>query len=202
MNLVKYSNFLAEKKGLKKRIETQKSDIEIDLEREEQNVSNLRDARDLMNTVGVIAQNEVKIIIEELVTQALQSVFGKRYSFVIENVVQRNKPETNFYIDIDGKKFSLREELGGGVIDVVSFSVRIVLWALMSPRSSSTIILDEPGKFISKDKLQGFGEMIKQLSDTLGIQFIVVSHEYELANVANVAYNVNQENGVSNVERV
>ena len=202
MNLIKYSDFLAQKKGLKKRLEGQKKGIETELDDKRQFVCNLKEAREIISTVGVLAQNEVKTVIEELVTQALQSVFGNKYSFVIENKILRNKPETSFYVEIDGKRFSLKEELGGGVVDVTSFAVRIVLWAITSPRSANTIILDEPGKFISKDKLQSFGEMIKSLSKMLGIQFVIITHENELAEISDKAYNVTQENGISVVEEV
>lgn len=202
MILEKYSNFLAQKKGLRERLEHQKKDTDTTLKDKKQTATHLKEAREIMNVVGILAQNEVKTVIEELVTQALQSVFDKSYSFVIENKILRNKPETNFYVEIDGKQFSLKEELGGGIVDIVSFSLRIVLWALKSPRSANTIILDEPGKFISKDLIPGFGEMIKRLSEMLGLQFIIVSHEQDLIDAADTAYVVHQKNGISIVEKV
>lgn len=160
------------------------------------------EAREVMSRVGVLAQMEIKQIIEELVSQALQSVFGDRYSFEVDNQIQRNKPETNFYVIVDGRRRLLKVGLGGGVVDLVAFSLRVVLWAIQNPRSTSTLVLDEPLRFLDKQKLVQAGVMIKKLSEMLNLQFIIVTHEAQLIDVADRAYLVEQVKGISKVEKI
>jgi len=165
-------------------------------------INTLDKCRDIMNAVGVTCQENMKEVIESLVSKALQAVFGPDYSFVIKSEVVRNKPEIYMYVARNGQEFSMRDELGGGVIDLVSFVIRVVFWSLQTPRSSEVIILDEPGKFISKDLQEVFGDMIVELSELLGIQFIIITHEDELKSISDHSYEVYLRNGISRVEKI
>ena len=56
----------------------------------------------------------------------------------------------------------------------------------------NTIILDEPFKHLSDD-LQPLGsEVLKQLSDKLKIQFIIVTHRKEITGVADKIFEVSR----------
>ena len=63
-----------------------------------------------------------------------------------------------------------------------------------------TIILDEPLKDADKRKLIFLGDMIKELTNSLGVQFIMVTHEEQLIAAADRAFRVSQENDISSVE--
>jgi len=200
--LREYRKFLVNLTTSKHQYEDKLSRLDKEISSLDEKHAELCEARDVMNIVGTLCQDRTKGVIEFLVSQALEAVFGPEYSFEVENKVIRNQPEMYFYVVISGKRYSLKEELGGGVIDLVSFILRVVLWSITTPRTRPTIILDEPGKFISRDKQEVFGEMIKVLSEMLGIQFIIITHEDVLEKVADVAYFVEQKRGVSNVRRL
>jgi DNA repair exonuclease SbcCD ATPase subunit len=165
-------------------------------------IASLSKARNIVSKTGVLAQQEIKEVIEELVTQALQSVFGVEYSFEVDNQIQRNKPETNLYVVIEGYRHSLKEDLGGGVLDLAAFCLRVVLWAINSPRTSTVVVLDEPFKALDKVRLEKAGLMIKKLSEMLGLQFIIITHEDQLIDAADSAYYVKKVNGISEVSKV
>ena len=94
---------------------------------------NLTDAREVINAVGLLAKDKTTDLIEALVTQALQSIYGSNFSFEVEHKIVRNQTETYFWVVEDGHKYSLRDEmLGCGVLDVVSFVLRVVLWSISS----------------------------------------------------------------------
>lgn len=198
----KYNTFLVERRleitALQNKIQQIDNQISIESKKYDNNVK----ARDIVAAINVIAQEKLANIIEELTTKALQTVFDETYSFKIESKICRNKAEATLFVVIDGKEHSLKDDLGGGVIDVVSFSLRIIMWALDCKKRSNTIILDEPARCVSRDKINLFGEMLQQMSKLLGIQFIIVSHESELISCADKAYNVIKENGISIVELV
>ena len=150
-----------------------------------------------MIEVSGIAQKLTVGAIEQLVTKALQGVFGDGYSFVIESKMCRNKNEANFWVVIDGHKYSLDGQLGGGVVDIVSFALRVVVWSIQSPDGARLFILDEPAKFVSKDKLPLFGQFLQELNTLLGIQFIIVTHEQELSSLGTSVVCISKREGVS-----
>jgi len=201
MNLADFRQFYSEQKIKIQNLYSSKDTLEECLSQENSTLSDQIEARDIMNSIGIIAQDSVKTIIEDLVTKALQTVFDDTYSLVILNQVSRNKPETVLLLKIGDQECPLREDLvGGGVLDVVGFVLRVVLWAFEEKKSRNTIILDEPGKFISKDKLELFGCMIKEISESLNLQFIIITHEEELIEAADIAYLNLIEQGVSRTE--
>lgn len=196
-DLYGYREFLT-----KKRVETQiltkkQSSLQKEKEQLSQLSIDLEQARDIINRVGILAQVETKSVIESLVSQALQSVFGLEYSFEMEDVIQRNKPETTFYVVISGRRHLLKSELGGGVVDLVSFCLRVVLWAINTPRTDAVLIFDEPLKFVDQTRQERVGDMIRKLSEMLGLQFIINTHEDVLAQVADKTFLVEKIKGVS-----
>ena len=172
------------------------------LKYDNKDLENLKLGRDIVSRVGVLAQERLKTIVESLVTEALQAVFGDDFVFEMVCEISRNKPEVFFYVVKNGRRSSLKDELGGGVVDIVSFVLRVVMWSLSNPRSIDTLILDEPGKFVSKDKLDLFGLMISEISKRLGLQFIIVTHERDLIEAADKAFCVVQKKGISYVDQV
>ena len=203
MNLSKYENILNTYKIRKNLLQIKEKEIESQLDKISVLHTNLVEARDIMSAVGIISQQEIKTIIEELVSQALQGIFGDNYSFELEDKILRNKPETEFYVIIDGRRRSLKEDLGVGVVDIVSIALRVILWAISNPRTDNVLILDEPVRALhSKDMLESCGQMFKKLSEMLGLQFIIVSDVDELLGSADRIYRVNQNKGVSTVEKV
>ena len=163
----------------------------------------LQEAQDVMNIVSTLAQDNVKGVIEGIVTHALQAVYDDTYSFEMESKISRNQPEMHPTVIIAGHRYSIRnEELGGGVADVVAFALRITLWAMNDPQSDNVLILDEPLKNLDADRMKLIGGVIQELSKSLSLQFIISSHEPELIDCADVSFLVTKDNGVSHVEKV
>jgi DNA repair exonuclease SbcCD ATPase subunit len=59
--------------------------------------------------------------------------------------------------------------------------------------------LDEPLRFLSSDNQEKASRMIKELSQRLGIQFIIVTHESILASYADKVFEVSIRKGRSKV---
>ncbi len=202
MSVEVYEKFLHSRQAILHRLQGEVKVLEHQLEDSRNDLDDYNEGREIMSMVGILAQDEVRNLIQSLVTKVLQSIFDESYSFVVEDTINRNKPESFLWVQIGDKKYSLKEELGGGVVDAVSFALRVVMWALSSPRTADVIILDEPMKFVSKDKLNLLGQMLKRLSEELGIQFIMVSHEGELIETADKGFVVRNLSGTSKVEGV
>jgi len=127
----------------------------------------------------------------------LKSIYGDEYKLVLSFEVKRGKSEAGISVFKGDMELSLDEETGGGIVDVAALAMRFALWSLMEPRTSPVFVLDEPARFVSKDKLPLMGDILKELSKKLGVQIIMVSHEDELIGIADLAYKVSIENNIS-----
>lgn len=202
MNLTEAREFVTQKRAI---LETLKDEQEEMSKKRDVLIlksEDIREARELMSQVGIAAQSEICAVIEGLVTQAVQSVYGENYRFEMVNEIKRNKPETTFFIVENGKYRDLQYELGGGLADLVALCLRVVVWAIQSPRTAPVIALDEPLKFLDNERLRYAGEMISKLSEMLGIQFIIITHEDHLLDCADARYHVIKDGDISEVIRL
>ena len=160
-------------------------------------------ARDLLNQAMLGTQAKIKEFIEEVVSLALSTIYGPEYAFALEYETRRNQVEATPWLVKGAERFSPRDEVGGGVLDVAALALRLALWAIMEPRPSATFLLDEPSKFLSADLQVEFGRMLTELAGLLGSQFVVVTHSPMVAEAAGAAYNVTQgADGISRIERI
>lgn len=191
MNLKECKKFALRKRVELEDLKERKIELELNHDELTQLVVDLECGRDVVSRVGIVAQKEINNVIEELVTQALHAVFGEQFAFKMIDEIKRNQPETSFYIIENGRMLDLDEDsCGGGMADLVSLVLRVVLWAIRVPRTEPVIILDEPLKFLDGVRLDQAGVMIKELSRMLGLQFIIITHEDQLIDCADVMYSV------------
>ena len=202
MNLILYENFLLENKTRKKLFEEKKNTLESSISVLEKEITNLKEAQEVMSITGILAQENVKKLIECLVTHALQAVFGKEYSFELDSQISRNKPEMEMWVVENGVRYNPKDEKGGGIIDVVSFALRVVLWTISEPKSNNVLVLDEPFRCISVGITDFLGEMLREISQQLGLQIIMITHSETLAEKGDSRFYVRKANGISSVEKL
>lgn len=161
----------------------------------------LADALEICQIVAKLTQQELEIHISELVSLALEAVFSRPYKLVLAFELRRNRSEADLLLeDEEGNRVNPMDAVGGGVVDVAAFALRIALWSLKRPRPRAVMILDEPFRFLSRGLQIRASTMIKEISDKLGIQFIIVSHEENLLEAADCTFTVENWKGVSAVK--
>ncbi len=196
MNIKDCEQFLLEKRAQLTTSRKEHQELEASVNVDANSLKLYKEAREIFSEVGIVAQAEVKSVIESLVTQALQAVFDEKHEFVMKDGIKRNQPETEFFVCIDGKLRALKGEQGRGIKEVISFCLRIILWAIQSPRTTPTLIFDEPFSKLDKidleneGRLRRMGKMIKKLSEMLRLQLIIITHEEQLIEIADTAYYV------------
>lgn len=193
-SITQYRQLLEQKKGAKDLLIKNISSKETEILKLKRRLRNLDDALPLVQVVAQQTQQELQYRICELVTMALAAVFPEPYEFNIDFVIKRGKTEAEISFTRDGNKIDPMEGSGYGPVDVAAFALRIGLWNLQRPKSRNTIILDEPGKFISEDLQYKFAEMIKLVSDKLEIQFIIITHKPQLSEVADKVFKIQRIN--------
>lgn len=141
-------------------------------------------AKELVLSVAEKTQLNIGKRISDLVSLALASVFEIHYEFQIEFVQRRGVTEADLWLVTEGgqNKMEPLSTSGGGVVDIISFALRLSLWTLR--KSAPIFILDEPFKFLSADRHTQAGLLLKNLSRKLGLQFIIVSHQTGINNEA------------------
>jgi DNA repair exonuclease SbcCD ATPase subunit len=166
---------------------------------------NLIKARFILSEVAKITQTKFTSYVEQLVTMAIKSIFDRPFQFKVDFDLKRNKSECFLRIQEgeDAEPFVPKDELGGGMLDTISFALRIVLWSLQNPRSANTILLDEPFKFVGQDELlDRAGQMLKEISNRMGIQFIITTHQPKLTEIADKAWKVDHNGRYSVVTQI
>ena len=198
-----FTSWLSEQKGKKKILEANKADIKKSIVEVGNNLIMLEEVRNILASVGKATQNQVMGYIESLSTLMLQTIYGKQYRLDISFDVKHNKSEACLKVYKGEIELSLKDdETGGGVIDIVALAMRLAMWSLSSPRTSPVFLMDEPLKNLSKDKLPLVGEVLRELSEKMNMQIIMVSHEDELIQIADKAYRVVLEGETSRVEEI
>ena len=159
-------------------LEKKKQDIEL--------------ARVLIREVGFKTQEQLQYHISDITSLALSAVFEDPYELKVAFVQRRDKMECDLTFTRAGVELDPLNSSGYGAVDVASLALRVASWSMQRPRRRNTIILDEPLKYLSEDMQVFAGKMIKELSDKLGIQFIIVTHEPLLADFADRTFLVRQ----------
>ena len=156
------------------------------------NLKNLkREAVVLIEAAGQTARESITARIASVVTFALQSVFGDDYRFEVTNTLKRNAVWTDFVVASKGfAADSPIDSRGGGVVDVVSLALRAVLLELFAPRIDGPLILDEPTKHLSTEYSGRMAELLGAISERMGRQVILVTHDEELAKEAETRFTV------------
>jgi len=167
-------------------------------------VDDLIKARNLLENSNIVSREFVKQEVEQLVTQGLRVIFDDPLiRFNIEFVEKRNQTEAAFYLSKDGEDKDARVEseiissYGGGLVDIISISLRIILMQLLKLEGS--LVLDEPGKNISVQYIDRFAKFLTDVSSAFNRQVIMITHNTTLADCANNIIKVDQKNGVSEV---
>lgn len=164
----------------------------------------LKGALLLLEQCNIAARDFVKVEVEQLVTQGLRSIFeDDTIQFNIEFLMKRNQIEAEFTLSHEEEETKIQGDIlstyGGGVVDVISISLRIIIMQLMQIRGP--LILDEPGKNISAQFIGAFGKFLAEVSNTFDRQIIMITHNSKLVEFANNIIEVYQTKSVSYIRR-
>jgi len=199
MNLVEWSIFTqGQRDALRKSVKN----LEKSIDSKEKDKNVYIEVRDLFASVGKATQDMLIQYFENLGTSLLKTIYGDEYRFSLVFEIKRNKSECSPKIMKGDIQVDLKDEVGVGVVDILSYAMRLAIWSLQKPRTDPIFLLDEPFKYVSKDKMPLVGEALRELTENLGAQTIMISHDEELIDIGDSAYKVEINNNVSEVKRV
>ena len=192
-------NKLEQQKGQKAQIEKTLASLKIEVRDANRNLYRHEKAREIIREVGLKTQQQLSFHISDLTSLALSAVFNDPYQLKVDFVQRRNKTECDLLFVRDEMEIDPIEASGVGAIDVASFALRIASWTMAIPKTRNVIILDEPMKHLSTEYQEKASAMIKELSQKLGLQFIIITHEEVLTSSADKIFEVSIRKGKTKI---
>lgn len=188
---------LGERAALKRKqseVATRLDDIESDVDSHEK-------ASLFLQTLSDTTRQMIIDKISTIVTDALQKVLDKNLAFEMRLSTERNQVDIKFLVKDKylNKSYDILNSFGGGMADIITFPLRVSLLLKWSPSLSRILIMDETFKAVDKTNQELMGEFIRQLSEKLNMQIILVTHSPELTSKAHKKFKVSQLKGISTV---
>lgn len=170
-----------------KALQDEKSDIEL--------------KRIILQEASDEARKQAKETLQSVATHALQFIMGEHVSLEIELDTKGNSPTASFVVVKTYDDYIVRtdpaEEEGGGIADIVAFSVFIAMLQLAGGSNVAPLFLDEPSKFVSKGHSDKVANFLYDVSKSINRQALMVTHDDFLANIGDTAYHFRIEDGKS-----
>ncbi len=118
--------------------------------------------------------------IERLVTHCLQYVFGGEYSCSIVTDQSAHGVTAEIVVNKGDLTLSPMSSCGGGVVDVVSFALRLAsVVGDARQNNRKLLILDEPFRFLSAVYKPRVAQLVEDLAEDYDFQIILITHDDE-----------------------
>ncbi len=139
-----------------------------------------------------------------LVSHGLTAVFGEETRIHIETSTKRGATSMALKIEQGGVELGdIIDSTGGSIVSVLSVLLRVMLTVSVRPNLRRLIVLDEPlHGAVDPSHIPTFGTLLRELSDRLDLQFIVVAHETDLEEYADVVYEVVKADSIAHVRQL
>lgn len=150
----------------------------------------------IVTAVGETLQQRISIRLSSVASRALQSVFPDPYRVVVEFApTARGTIEAQIQFERNEQRFrpvlpSGQLLAGGGPVEMAAWGLRVALWGQLKPRPRPIMLMDEPFRFLQEDLQPVAAEVLKEISEKAGVQFIMVTHSAGLAEGANCIIDV------------
>lgn len=139
------------------------------------------EAQQIIQQIAAGVQASAHQQIASVVTKCLEAVFDDPYTFKIHFDQKRGKTEARLVFERDGIEINNpMKSLGGGVISVAAFALRLACLLLTKPQARKLLVLDEPFGQLSVEYMDRLAVMLQRLSEEMGFQMIIVTHNQNL----------------------
>ena len=150
------------------------------LKRLQRDLAAWREIQELTQHVAATCQNRVHKQICEVVTVCLAAIFDEPYTFLIRFVNKRGRTEAVPVFVRDGEEVVDIDDIGGGVVDIACFALRLAAVVSSLPPIRRLLVLDEPYRFVSKKLRPKVAAMLEAFSKQMKCQIVLTTHEDEL----------------------
>lgn len=186
--LNKYKELTIERKILQKQIKKKK----LRYSRLNREIEARLEAINILVELSKTIYQEVITKIESVVTLSIRYVYDRPFEFKIKLEEKRNNIEAKFVLTEGEDEYEIKGDQGGGMINIISLAIRIVMWKIKEPKTRPFFSFDEPfywlGNYIEKA-----GRMLKYLADELELQILLLTHEPDLKDICDRMYRIDHD---------
>jgi DNA repair exonuclease SbcCD ATPase subunit len=146
----------------------------------------LEEACNVLVRLASEQQAAVLTFLSDTVSAGLSDVFGKPMRVEFREDVRASQRVVDVVLIIGDLECDIPDSVGGGVTQVVSVLTRLVLVYLLRGRRAQFVVLDESLSHLADVYVPAMAEVLYQLSSRLGIQLLLVTHQPDFLEVADV----------------
>lgn len=170
------NSLIADRKHAKRTLR----ELMVKLEFGEGELVYLTEAQQIAQDIATAVQQKAHERIAGVVTRCLQAVFPDPYEFKIIFEKKRGKTDARMvFIRASGLELHPDDGVGGSVLDVASFALRLACLGLQKPKRRRVVFIDEGFRGVSnrQDNKERMRDLLNILSKELEFQIIQVTHD-------------------------
>ena len=133
--------------------------------------------------------------LEEVVSDGLTLVFGESMYLHIQSGVKNGASAVSFTIETAYGETPIMNSVGGSVVELVSFLLRLMVVLSHRPELRRVVLLDEAFGGFNEENVPHVARLLRQLVDETGMQVIFVTQDRQYADVADVVLDVTRVKG-------
>lgn len=198
--LSRMRTYVEQCKGYKAQLTKTSAEIVSSLTKGNTLSTQLEEAIEIVKVVGLKTQQRLQYEISEITTMALDTVFDDNYILSAEFVERRGKTECDLLLKTDEMAIDPLSASGGGVVDVLSFALRVAAYSMQRPKVRPVLLLDEPFTHLSDQLLPKACLLLKRISEELKVQLVIITHSEILMDSADTIFQVSKKKGVSQIK--
>ena len=194
---------LAHEQGSRDAVEAQARLAEAQAVEQEGLVKALEEACSVLSKYADARQEQVRTLIETMVSQGLSEVFEESLSFHVRTKSVGRRTDTYFTLtsmmgdeEVETDILSAR---GGGVASVTGFLLRVIF--IMLNNAPRVLFLDEAFAQVSENYEPRLAEFIDTLCTDYGLRIVLVTHSQNpvWSEVADAVYTSTMVDGVTHL---
>lgn len=204
-DLARLGDLLKERAGARALLQRQAGVLERDAETHRKRAEVLNQVVALLAAAQEVWRGGFEAAVGEHVSRGLSGVFGEPLELVVEMGVQADLPVAHFRIrDSTGLETEIMEADGGGLVNVTSFLLKVLVLLATRPALARLLVLDESFSNVSSDILPQVASLLRHMCDEGKCQFIVIAQtgREALVEAGDVVYDFTKRDGVTQFRRL
>lgn len=192
-----FSEWRGHEAGLQETLTT----VKDGLTQAEERVAILKPAQEVLEHLEETWAGQYEAKLGALGSMGLNAVFpDNHYEVLLEHTTKRGTAHLDIILVKDDKRVRIKGGSGGSLVQLLAYLLRHLTTVSIHPPLRRILVLDEPFSQLAQAQRPAVSTLVRDITYKLGVQSILVSHEDELVDCADVAYAINRGGHVSPIE--
>jgi len=195
IRLKSISNKVQQTVGMKKQLEERFGSLDREIKRLGASLELKQMTKEVLDKLVTLERRSASEELQRLVTRGIVAVWGGDWEFKIEEGMRADISSAKFKLFKDGEEEDILDSHGGGLVQVISFLMRVIFLLRITPKLRKYMFLDEPFSQVSANYQPSVAELVSQLARDLMIKMLMVTHQPVFSEKADRVYQLYDSNG-------